>query len=273
MIQTNKDTSQMKSERASATGTTRQEKRTCYGSVTIEASAAIPLFLFAAVCLICLIELQSIRVCILGAAQNAAKQAAEQTALVPVLNTEKLKSDIVSLIGEERIDRSIIEGGTSGITCRKSWMSPATGEMEITVDYKIQLPLQMFGNLSADREETFRLHGWNGYKGGSEDGEDAQIVYVTDHESVFHEDIHCSHLELSVRFVSSAQLSDLRNDGGGKYHSCEKCVLGTAMAGVYITETGNRYHNSLGCSGLKRTIYAVERSEVQGLRGCSRCTD
>ncbi len=274
MIQMNKETSLMKSERASAPGIIDGgRKSTRSGSVTIEASVAIPFFLFAAVCLIWLIEMQSIRISILTAAQHAAKSASEQTAFMPVLNTVKLKSDIVSLIGEERIGRSIIEGGASGISCWKSWMSPETGEMEITVDYKIQLPLGIFGNPSADQRETFRLHGWNGYKGGNDDGTDSEIVYITDHEAVFHEDIHCSYLELSIRFVSSTQLADMRNEGGGKYHACEKCVFGTAMAGVYITGTGTKYHNSLNCSGLKRTIYAVERSEVKGLRGCSRCTD
>ncbi len=241
--------------------------------LTIEASFGIPLFLFAALCLIWLTEIQSIRICVAGAAQNAAKSAAEDTAVIPVLNTIKMKSDIVSLIGEERIERSILKGGSSGISCWKSYVSPTTGEMHVNVEYEIKLPLSVFGNISAKLGEKFTVSSWNGYLSGETDGEDAQTVYITDNSSVFHEDYQCSYLHLTIRFVPSEELEAMRNFGGAKYYPCEKCVMGEAMAGVYITEDGRRYHNSLSCSGLKRTIHAVSRSDVSGLGGCSRCSN
>ena len=68
-IHTNKDITLMKPERASVPGM-RNEKKKLFrqsGSVTIEASFGIPLFLFAALCLIWLIEIQSIRISITNA--------------------------------------------------------------------------------------------------------------------------------------------------------------------------------------------------------------
>lgn len=81
----------------------------------------------------------------------------------------------------------------------------------------------------------------------------------------------CSYLQLSIQYVQYSELQNMRNEGGGKYHKCEQCVYGQAMNGVYITSYGNRYHNSLNCSSLKRTIRAVHKSKVAGRGGCSKC--
>ena len=104
-IQPHKEIALMKSERASAPEITKRKNRlkkkkeaVAPGSITIEAAFGIPLFLFAVLCLIWLIELQSIRFSIVNAAQNAAKSAAEDTAVIPVLNVWKMRSDIADLI-------------------------------------------------------------------------------------------------------------------------------------------------------------------------------
>lgn len=260
-----KHTPNPKRERASAPETG--------ASVTIEASFAIPMFLFAVLCLIWMIEIQSLRINIIGAAQSAAKSASEQTALIPVLNGIKLRSDIVDLIGEERLENSIIKGGSSGISCWKSYVLPSTGEMNIVVEYEVKLPIPLFGNPSAEFREEIRMSAWTGYEDRNRNGEDSKIVYVTEHGTVYHEDPQCTYLQLSVSFIPYTEVERMRNESGGKYYGCEKCVFGTAMTGVYITDHGNRYHNSLNCSGLKRTIRAIEKSKAGWRGGCSKCTD
>ena len=155
MAQSNKNTPNPTIERASAPETR--------ASVTIEAAVGIPLFLLAAVCLIWLIEIQSIELSILNAAQGAAKKASVQTAVVPVLNSIKFRSDLIKLIGEERIERSIIDGGCSGISCVRSYISAYTGEMNITVDYRIRIPEV---RRSENRKNSGSAHG-QGMKTGA----------------------------------------------------------------------------------------------------------
>ena len=82
-IQPNKDKNLTKPERASVPGIRyNNDILNKKGSVTIEAAFGIPLFLFAALCLIWLIEIQSIKISITAAAQSAAKSAAEDTAVI-----------------------------------------------------------------------------------------------------------------------------------------------------------------------------------------------
>ncbi|MDE6937540.1 MAG: pilus assembly protein, partial [Lachnospiraceae bacterium] len=111
---------------------------------------------------------------------------------------------------------------------------------------------------------------WSGYEKEGFLTDDEETVYITETGLVYHRDYHCTHLELSIRMVSSAELESLRNNSGGRYYPCGQCVR-LGKNGVYITNTGDRYHSSLSCSGLKRTIYAVPVSEAVGRRACSRC--
>lgn len=107
---------------------------------------------------------------------------------------------------------------------------------------------------------------------GTEDSGADTYVYLTENASVYHTSPECTHLDLSVHAASSGDLSSLRNEYGGRYQPCEKCVGHDPPAGiVYITDDGDCYHNDVHCAGLKRTVRMVEISEAEGLRECSRC--
>lgn len=71
--------------------------------------------------------------------------------------------------------------------------------------------------------------------------------------------------------VAAESVENLRNESQGKYHACEKCMGGRIPASVYITDYGDRYHSTLACSGLKRTVYAIPLSEAVGKGACSKC--
>lgn len=241
------------------------------GVVTIEAALAIPLFFFAVLALFYMIEVMSIRTTIRDGMQYAAKEAAEDIYLNPVVTPGNLEADIVSAIGGERLERSIVVNGSGGIHCEKSRMSVLTGILELKVNYKIKLPVPVFAAAAVNMEESMRMKGWNGYIRSGFGQENEETVYVTENGMVYHKDYHCNYLELSIRMVPYEQVDSLRNESEGKYHACERCVHGGAANEVYITDYGERYHNSLSCSGLKRTVYAIPLTEAVGKGACSKC--
>lgn len=149
--------------------------------------------------------------------------------------------------------------------------------IDLVLTYQIRTPIgavKLPGNFFIQRA---RVRAWTGREGsenadgsGKEDGEE-DYVYVAATGSVYHEDPDCTHLKLSIREIDPGALDTLRNNNGGIYHSCEKCGNNSAGGTVYITKEGNRYHTSLSCSGLKRTVRQVRRDSLDGMRVCSKC--
>lgn len=240
------------------------------GSITVEAAMAVPLFFFAVVCLMYLMEIMAVQTAVRSGLQYAGKNAAQDACMSVVLSPSAVKADVVNAIGVERLQRSIVAGGSGGIDCSSSRISPRTGIGELSAKYKIRIPVPLFRIAMLSFEDKMQIKVWNGYEKADFGVKDEGIVYVTETGIVYHRNYHCTHLELSIRMVQPGEVEDLRNKNGGKYHACERC--GGKGGGVYITDTGDRYHSSLSCSGLKRTVYAVPLSEAAGKRACSKCS-
>ena len=204
------------------------------GSLTVEASLAVPLFFICMIVLICMTDMygryvqQLVRLQEQAERAGAAAAAAGSTAVIDL-----------SVPVEWEMPGFGIFGGHVRIACRAR-VRPWSG-----------------------RDPS---------RGGREGTQADRLVYVTEHGQVYHTDASCTHIDLSLHAVSSASLPGLRNTGGGHYHACEKCVGSGGMQGtVYITDDGDCYHNAAGCSGLKRSVHLVTEAEAGGMRICSRC--
>lgn len=122
---------------------------------------------------------------------------------------------------------------------------------------------------------TITVHAWTGADEKENSGKENQqeeMVYVTESGTVYHRKMGCRYLKVSIQQVAGSWISSMRNNYGEKYAPCESCSRGQSPSGsVYITSTGNRYHNQETCSGLKRTIKLVKLSEVGNMHACSSC--
>ena len=127
------------------------------GSITVEAAMAVPIFFFATLALVLLLELLSVQTAVRSGLQEAGKKLAVQAVEVPAVIPSNLERDVVNSIGAERLERSIVEGGSSGINCNQSYLSPFTGIGEIQASYQVRIPVPGFSIAPISYKETFDL--------------------------------------------------------------------------------------------------------------------
>ena len=120
---------------------------------------------------------------------------------------------------------------------------------------------------------TYYAHAWTGYKigVGADSVLEEEYVYITPRGEAYHKDINCSYLKLKINRTTKEALDGIRNADGGKYNKCQYCGRRTYNGVLYVTDYGEHYHTSLGCPGLKRTIETVPISKVGGRRPCVKC--
>lgn len=204
---------------------------------------------------------------------------------------------ILSYASEYRETNSVLTGALSALYTRSSVMGKAGDTsavknanfllssfleeddmIHLVMTYQVKSPVGGIRIPGVFFIQRASVRGWIGRSGSegllsNESGEAAdgtEKVFVTAHGTVYHRDLSCTHIKLSISQVGKAEIEALRNQGGEKYHSCEMC--GKHAGGqVYITKEGNRYHSTLDCSGLKRTIKEVSLEELDGKKACSKC--
>ena len=245
---------------------------TSKASMTVEAAFSVSFFFIAIMCLICLFEIMALQIEIKSAMHSVGKEMAVEAYWNPLLFPSKVENEIVKTVGTDRLENSMVVGGSKGIDCSASKMYSGTTIMELCAYYQIEIPVFMFRIPIIAREEVIRVKGWSGQEEAYASTQKREMVYVTERGTVYHKELSCTYLELSINTVPVKNISGIRNENGGKYSPCEVC--GDKLENqknVYITDYGTRYHTSLECSGIDRNIYVIPLSKVSGLGGCSKC--
>lgn len=118
-------------------------------------------------------------------------------------------------------------------------------------------------------ENRIKNYGFRGYN--DEAIIEERYVYVTEYGTVYHRTLSCSHLNIRIMAVTVKEISEKRNESGGKYYPCEYCGEGLKNGFYYITEHGNRYHSKKDCGSLLRNIKKVSIEEIEHLEACRDC--
>lgn len=255
------------------------------GSMTVEAACALPLFLFFALNLLSVVEMLRFH----GKLTYAMRQVGNSLALygyaydeimegkIDVLDTfvgeavisyGYIREEIEKLLGEEYLQGTPVEDGKEGLIFTEANLREGN-ILSFTISYRMELPFPIGEWLSFRTYNCYYARVWTGY---DVETKESQVAYIAETGEVYHRNPDCTHLRLSVRKVDRSLAFQLTNNYGKGYVPCEKCEdEGQAM--LFITEEGDCYHGSASCSGLKRTVHAieVERAQEEGYRSCSRC--
>lgn len=255
------------------------------GSLTLEAAIVLPFFLFCCMAMVFFCQVFYIHCEVQGSLFQAARyisgnilytQIAEKHDLLESAAVQKIvcvatARQKVMEYSQDKLDACVcLQNGADGL--QFSYSSVTDEYVDLIVNYKIKLPYTFGINATFPVVQRCRIRAWTGASGKENQGSNEMVVYVAEHGMVYHVSADCTHLKITIRQVLASHLSQERNAGGGKYTKCEKCVNGEENKDmVYVAAEGDRYHYTLSCSGLKRTISEIPQSEAKGKRKCMRC--
>ncbi len=261
---------------------TRNKKAYLRASATVEASIVIPLYVYAVLAVVYVLQIINIKSTMLSGLYADIRLLAKYSCTgemfkeseTNILSAGLAKSLLIDSLPQDFSEKSRIIGKEAGISMLGTKMPGEDSLIILKVTYTVDNPFDIFGIGEVKIEQQCANRAWLGedkVHNARNQKQTDSLVYITATGSVYHRDRLCRYLNPSVHGILSENIDNQRNLSGGKYYPCERCVRKKAAITVYITEYGNRYHTDIQCSGLKRTVFEVPISKVSDRRPCSKC--
>ena len=242
--------------------------------MTVEAAVALPLFLTGVFTLLNVVHM-------LGTAQSVITAGARSIHRAGVhgyeegFGTDDVLRGLILELGESDVDFSQIAGGMAGIDYWGTGFNGETGEIDASLSCRLKPVFNPMSVGAVKLSLSFHTRAFIGGKllcdSGNQDGPDKKRVFVAENGVVYHSSRECAYIDLSLHGVMASSAETQRNAQGGKYYRCELCGTNGETSVLYITHTGNRYHCSSQCPGIRRTVYEMLLTPDCVLPPCSRC--
>lgn len=247
------------------------------GSMTVEAALVLPIFLSAILLLSGMFDALTVcsqvnhYLCMTGRRIAAYSQSAD------TVTTQDMYQTFYTHLKESGIDGSHVWGGYAGLVPQLEILDDGTC-IKISVHYWVKFPGYLMAAKKIRDEEVVYVRPWTGATLSEYESlnraEQSELVYVAENGGVYHKNVSCSYLALSICACLLENVPQLRNQSGARYIPCERCGhAGDAQMTVYIADDGRAWHTNRMCSGLKRTVGGMHQDEAEhkGLKPCSRC--
>ena len=235
-------------------------------SLTVEAAMVFPIFIFAF-----WIVLYGFKITELQAkVQYALNVVAEEMAAYSDVKSKTAASALfISGLKSCDADVSFVSGTWTGFSLGKSNIQKKDSMVYLEVAYRIKLPQLLRIKFTVPCTQSVWTRAFHGRS--LKEKSAGKIVYITTGQTVYHTNRQCSYLNLSIQKITEADFSKQRHRYLKQYKACSTCKNIEGYGYIYITESGTKYHYTLACKNLKRTIQRVMLEEVNDRRLCSRC--
>lgn len=247
--------------------------RLCSGSITIEASVVLPLFLGLMVLAVFFTRILTVHSIVQQAMDEAVRISS--SVWVKQLDDDNYLGEYASAGGVMLYaQKKLKDKGLDGFVI---FLPEVDGEfVDLRAYYKMNFPIQFFGTKGLNIAQRSCSRKWIGDEGAKnkkdEKDTDDKYVYTTQYGKLYHENRYCKYIYHEPKNVAAACVKDARNQGGKKYDACLYCKPGDNPVGeVYITDWGDAYHKTLGCHHLNPDV-SVELEEDAVERGLAKCS-
>ena len=239
------------------------------GSYTLEAVMVIPLMARYLVTLLYFFLILNIQCAVDEALLFAGRKTAVESSVVESEEMLFLSAEAYMLyaLQDNLLVERYLENGMWGI---ELWKSNFGGEeIILQAEYTVSLPFS-FGSLSElHLTSQNRFRKWSNGRLG-EETED--YVYVTPYGEVYHMNLDCRSIRISVKSATIDEIFYIRGKMGQCFYECSHCEWKTdKKERVYYTDYGTLYHKDIACSAIKRTVEKIKLEEVGERRPCSFC--
>lgn len=283
-----------------------QNKRTaslCAG-MSVEASMALPLFLFFFFNVIFLLDVIRLQSSVTSALQQAGDQICEYAwyreyalsgsggssgeggdpgqgssggieipgAVGDILSMAYVSGEVRKSLGSDYMKNTCLRGGTGGISFLRSHILSGNDIVEIHADYRTRPFIPILNGPDFSVRSTYYAHAFTGYEIGSSiesdsggGGDSSQEEKVIVAENGVVYHTDPDCVYLKPR-VRSVDASELKNlrANDGSIYHACEYCHPSPDGKVYITPDGNRYHSSEHCSRIKRTTHEETVEEAGG---------
>ncbi len=262
------------------------------GSLTVEASLVLPIFLFCMVILMVPMKAMQEGRRIQTALEVSGEEVSQYVYVLQQLKLgERLMVSGIEGFSEEFMDGLTEKGillyvkkrveGMCGFerlesaTFARSSVLKDGETIDLVMDYRFKIPFSVFGLNSIPMTARCCRRAWIGReeRGGNKELPEDELVYIGKASTRYHRQRTCHYLYNDIKQIAYKEVENARNSSGGKYKPCSRCGrLAEENGSVFIMPSGERYHSDRNCSSIISYVEAVPLSHVSHLGACSYCS-